>query len=103
MIYRIDIRTTPTPREGHLVDDAVGESIRHQIQEFGTRVGCISTARIFLIETDADRSQVQNAATELLADPIVESAELVLEAPVHAGKSRIEIHLKPDVMDPVPP
>src|SRR5258708_8252837 len=56
---------------------------------------------IFLIETDSDVAQLQRAARELLADPIVESAELVLAPPVDSGKSRIEIHLKPGVMDPV--
>src|SRR2546423_6626114 len=101
MIYRIDVRTAPAPREGNLATDAVGESIRHQIEEFGTRVGPISTARIFLIETESDKSELQRAAAELLADPIVDSAELLLEPPDDSGKSRIEIHLKPGVMDPV--
>src|SRR5258706_11955561 len=101
MIYRLDVRTAPTPREGDLATDAVGESIRHQIEEFGTHVGAITTSRIFLIETAADKSQLQRAAEELLADPIVDSAELVLAPPDDRGKSRIEIHLKPGVMDPV--
>src|SRR5207302_3482216 len=57
---------------------------------------------IFLIDTDADQAAVQRVARELLADPIVEDATLVdrglRDDDAH---SRIEIHLKPGVMDPV--
>src|SRR5258706_13310425 len=101
MIYRIDVRTAPTPREGNLATDAVGESIRHQIEEFGTNVGPISTARIFLIETESGKSELQRAAEELLADPIVDSAELVLRPPHDSGESGIEIHLTQGALDPV--
>src|SRR4029079_1335972 len=44
--------------------------------------------------------QVDRVAKELLADPIVEEAAVLEKPPVDAG-SRIEIHLKPGVMDPV--
>src|SRR4029077_12558930 len=103
MIYRIDVRTTPTARGGEAAVDPVGQAIRHQIQEFGSTVGPISTARIFLIDTEASRPQVQRIASELLADPIVETAELVEANPSNGDGevSRIEIHLKPGVMDPV--
>src|SRR2546421_6360577 len=100
MIYRIDVRTAPSARDAEPVDP-VGQAIRHQIEEFGTQVGAISTARVFLIDTDADRAEVARAAHELLADPVVESADLVIAPPKDSGKSRIEIHLKPGVMDPV--
>jgi phosphoribosylformylglycinamidine synthase subunit PurSL len=101
MIYRIDVRTAPAARGGEAAVDPLGEAVRHQIEEFGTRVGPILTARVFLIDTDASREQVQRAATELLADPVVESADLILSPAGDNGKSRIEIHLKPGVMDPV--
>ncbi|MDB5304473.1 MAG: purL 2, partial [Phycisphaerales bacterium] len=101
MIYRIDVRTTPLARGGEAAVDPVGEAIRHQIQEFGRSVGPIVTRRIFLIDADADRAQVDRAARELLADPLVELAEVVGAAPDDASHSRIEIHLKPGVMDPV--
>ncbi len=101
MIYRIDVRTTPAVRDHQASFDPVGEAIRHQIHEFGTDVGPITTTRVFLIDTDADTAQIQKVAVELLADPIVESADLTIEPPVDTGKSRIEIHLKPGVMDPV--
>jgi phosphoribosylformylglycinamidine (FGAM) synthase PurS component len=101
MIYRIDVRTTRPAREGtQAATDAVGEAVRQQIKEFGTELGPIATRRIFLIDTDADEDQVRRVANELLADPIVEQADLVRPGSDGHG-SRIEIHLKPGVMDPV--
>src|SRR4051794_97554 len=107
MIYRIDVRTAPSrslnARGGAgAAGDPLGEAVRHQIAEFGTTVGPISTRRVFLIDTDADRARVERVARELLADPVVERAELVEPSARDTdGQSRIEIHLKPGVMDPV--
>ncbi len=101
MIYRIDVRTLPSARGGQSSTDPLGASLRHQIQEFGHETGPIQTARIFLLDTDANHDQVERAAKTLLSDPIVESAEVLREAPVDSEHSRIEIHLKPGVMDPV--
>src|SRR5882724_9211436 len=99
MIYRIDVRTRE--RGGKLVIDPVGETVRHQIREFGIDVGPVKTSRIFLFDTEARRDDVARAARELLADPLVEDAELVEGHAGDNGASRIEIHLKPGVMDPV--
>ena len=101
MIYRIDVQNTPSARGGEAAVDPLGQAVRHQIQEFGTTVGPINTRRIFLIDADADLPQIEQAARELLADPVVESAQLVTVPPDDRGVSRIEIHLKPGVMDPV--
>jgi len=107
MIYRIDVRTAGLARGGEAAADPVGEALRHQIGEFGlssaATTAAISTSRIFLIDTEAPREQVERAARELLADPIVEQAEVVGPASGGAdGRSgRIEVHLKPGVMDPV--
>jgi phosphoribosylformylglycinamidine synthase len=100
MIYRIDVRTLPPAREGQ-AGDPVGEAVRQQIREFAATVGPISTRRIFLIDTDADEKQVRRIADELLTDPVVEQAELVSAKAQSNNGSRIEIHLKPGVMDPV--
>src|SRR5438105_2744735 len=54
MIYRIDVRTTPPARGGAAAADPLGESIRHQIAEFGKTVGPIRTSRIFLIDAAAE-------------------------------------------------
>ena len=101
MIYRIDVRTVLAAREGAVASDPLGEAVRHQIVEFGTRIGPVTTSRIFLIETSASGSQIARAARELLADPIVERAQVLEGQPNDNGHSRIEIHLKPGVMDPV--
>src|SRR6266487_2805007 len=101
MIYRVDVRTEAPARNGEAGGDPLGEAICHQIQEFGARVGRVLTRRIFLIDTDATREQVLRIARELLADPIIEQAEVVEDATTPKGFSLIEVHLKPGVMDPV--
>jgi phosphoribosylformylglycinamidine synthase len=94
MIYRIDVRSNAV--------DSLAQAIRQQIREFGANVGPISTRRVFLIDTDATREQIERVAGELLADAIVESADIVDPAATNGDvASRIEIHLKPGVMDPV--
>ena len=98
MIYRIDVRAASAAA------DPLGQAVRQQIVESGADVGTVTSSRIFLIDTDAPPAQMERAARELLADPVVERAELV--DPKAQGISRgnaslIEIHLKPGVMDPV--
>ena len=102
MIYRIDVRTAGAARGGNAAVDPVGEALRHQIAEFGSDVGAIDTARIFLVDSDADTADIARAARGLLADPVAEKAELVAPGEQDdENTSRIEIHLKPGVMDPV--
>lgn len=98
MIYRIDVQTRTAAGEV----DRAGEAIRREIAELGTKVGPIVTWRIFLLDTTASEEQILKVAEELLADPIVEEAVVVGEGKsTDPGQSRIEIHLKPGVMDPV--
>src|SRR5688572_3196113 len=93
MIYRIDVSPVGP--------DRAGESVRQQIAELGAGdVGSVQTSRIYLIDTDATRGDVERIAFDLLADPIVERAQLIDDHTNDAG-SRIEVHLKPGVMDPV--
>jgi phosphoribosylformylglycinamidine synthase subunit PurSL len=92
MIHRIDVRETD--------GDALGQSVRQQIANLGADAGAVSTRRIFLIDTDAPAKTIKQAAAELFADPIVERFDLVEHSPADAG-NRIEVHLKPGVMDPV--
>src|SRR3954469_4679935 len=106
MIYRIDVRIAPPARGGDASADPAGDDVRPQNDELGTIDGPITTRRGFLIDTDADPSQVERAARELLADPVVETAEVTSAADARDatpadGQSWIEIHLKPGVMDPV--
>src|SRR3954469_1826907 len=100
MIYRIDVRLAHNPRSGGAADP-LGQSIRHQIIELGYELGDIVTSRIFLIDSNAPAAQINRAARELLADPIVEEADVVTNAQHDESTSRIEIHLKPGVMDPI--
>jgi phosphoribosylformylglycinamidine synthase II len=114
MIYRIDVRgrsplepsTGGPARSGVGGGDPLGESIRQQILEFGSDVGAVSTRRVYLIDADASDGDIRRVADELLADPIVEEAQVLSagDAKTQAADdrgSRIEIHLKPGVMDPV--
>ncbi len=96
MIYRIDV----FPAQIATTSDHSGEAVRRQIAEFGVEVGKVSTRRVFFIDSHAPREHIQKIADVLLADPVVEKAEIVTAAPADAG-SRIEVHLKPGVMDPV--
>jgi phosphoribosylformylglycinamidine synthase subunit PurSL len=93
MIHRIDVR----PREV----DPLGESVAKQVAELGIGAGRVAAGRIFLIDTDADAAGVRRIAGELLADPVVESAEIFSSHRDEPGWGRIEVHLKPGVMDPV--
>jgi phosphoribosylformylglycinamidine (FGAM) synthase PurS component len=101
MIYRIDVRTTARLSGGKAAVDPVGEAVGRQIEDAGLTVGPIKTARIFLLDTPATRIEVLRAAEALLADPLVEEAELIEAGGNDQRQSRIEIHLKPGVMDPV--
>ena len=62
MIYRIDVRLASLARGGPAAVDPVGESIRQQIRELGAETGPITTSRIFLLDTDAPREQVEPQA-----------------------------------------
>ncbi|MEZ0266043.1 MAG: phosphoribosylformylglycinamidine synthase subunit PurS, partial [Phycisphaerae bacterium] len=99
MIYRIDVRDKAS--EGG--PDRSGTAVRKEIEQLGTTLGPISTWRIFLISTSAAEAQVRQSASELLADPVVEEAVLRSQGGHIAGDGRsvIEVHLKPGVMDPV--
>lgn len=103
MIHRIDVQVSQMAQGRDAGYDPLGNSIRNQILELGQVVGSVTTGRIFLIDSDADRQAMQQVASQLLADPIVETAQFIDPAnlPDDTGRSRIEIHLKPGVMDPV--
>jgi phosphoribosylformylglycinamidine synthase len=115
MIYRIDVRPkarAASPIHAHdsaaqptsVASDTVGEAVRQQIAEFGSNVGPITTSRVFLIDTTAAATDVVRIASELLSDAVVELAEVadpLNPASDPPGTSRIEVHLKPGVMDPV--
>ncbi len=94
MIHRIDVRAKDT-------NDPLGASIAQQIHDLGKKITSVQTSRIFLLDTDANPAGIAKIAQELLADPIVESAEIFKQQEPATKQSRIEVHLKPGVMDPV--
>jgi len=93
MIHRIDVRSSGR--------DPAGEGVRQQIAEMGISTGEVHSVRIFLIDSDEPAAAVRKIADDLIADPIVERAEVVTSAAAEPGVSRIEVHFKPGVMDPV--
>ena len=92
---------SPPPGTGRPHWTGPGETLRHQIRELGITVGPILSSRVFLIDADANRTQIESLAGPLLADPIVESAAIFDLPTTPPHQSRIEVHLKPGVMDPV--
>src|SRR5271170_2269427 len=88
MIYRVEV--------GGSEPDA---GVRQQIAELG--IGLVFVRRVFLIDSEMTGEQAGSIARELLADPIVEQAHLFNHSQSKEGSSRIEVHLKPGVMDPV--
>src|SRR5277367_6526133 len=90
MIYRVEV--------GGAEPDA---GVRQQIAELGIGVGLVFVRRVFLIDSEMTGEQAGSIARELLADPIVEQAHLFNHSQSREGSSRIEVHLKPGVMDPV--
>ena len=94
-IYRIDV--TPT---GDI--DPLGRRVAGEARSLGLDVAAATSRRVYLLETDADADAVRDAAMSLLADGVAESATFTAPGDaVPAGDGRVEIHLKPGVMDPV--
>ncbi len=97
MIYRVDVQGCPDVSR----TDPAGEGIRRQLAAAGIESGEIKTRRIFLIDAEASREQIESATHKLLADPVADHAEVFDSPPAKSPGSLIEVHLKPGVMDPV--
>ena len=91
MIHRIDVECVNDDPRGAALATEIAQRFE-PLRGIGVRFG-----RIFLIDSDATPEQINRAASQLLADPIVETFESA-EVSKH---SLIEVHLKPGVMDPV--
>ncbi|MGC8553249.1 MAG: phosphoribosylformylglycinamidine synthase subunit PurL [Phycisphaerae bacterium] len=95
-LYRVEIH----PKNPQ--DDPAGLAALHELRQAGqTAVRAVRTARIFLLQGD-DRlltvPRLNRIKNEVLADPVTETAE-----PQNAAGDarRVEVHVKPGVMDPV--
>lgn len=98
MIYRIDVGACPD----QATQDPHAAAVAQQVRELGHDLGRVESWRIFYVEAPAlTPDQLDRLRRELLADPIVEHAQLVTDAPPANGGSWLEVHLKPGVMDPV--
>lgn len=93
MIYRVDVWA----RE----ENEAASAVARQAREAGVNVSAAHEARVFFLETEAAAAAVEKAAAVVLADPVVESFAIVTAPYEDAGRSRVEVHLKPGVMDPV--
>lgn len=62
-------------------------------------MGSVASARVYLLETDADEAQVAVVAQKLLADPVTERA-VIGAAPIAKGAFQVEVHPLAGVMDP---
>ncbi len=103
MIYRIDVRTAaPSKPGGEAGVDPLGEALRRQIGELlAEDVGPIQSRRIFLIDVEADSAALRALPRSCSPTRSWSGPRWSIGAKVEPAGSRIEIHLKPGVMDPV--
>jgi phosphoribosylformylglycinamidine synthase subunit PurS len=70
------------PKDGIL--DPQGDAVRHALRKLGFDVSGTRVGRLIDLELDADdpaaaEAQVRRMCTELLANPLIEGYEIVLE------------------------
>ncbi|MGH7244339.1 MAG: phosphoribosylformylglycinamidine synthase subunit PurS [Phycisphaerales bacterium] len=92
-VHRVEV----WPRNQAL--DARGSSVARSAAAIGISVTSVASARVYLLETDADSAQVAVVAQKLLADPVTERA-VVGSAPIANDACLVEIHPLAGVMDP---
>ncbi|HQY87985.1 MAG TPA: phosphoribosylformylglycinamidine synthase subunit PurS, partial [Tepidisphaeraceae bacterium] len=94
MIWRVEIASKPSI-------DSHERALEVELKSAGFETGRIERVRIFFIESDSTREQIEQAFLQL-ADPIVDEVKLMnsSDLPSDFSGSIIEIHLKPGVMDP---
>ncbi len=97
MVYRIDVWTRPDSKG----IDPQGAAVEQQIMQLGLISGATKAYRVFFIDSAAGKTEITRIAKELLADPIVEEFAIIEKAVSGESGSRLEVHLKPGVMDPV--
>lgn len=94
MIWRVEIASEPST-------DSSLRALEAEMKSRELDVGRIERVRIFFIESEQPRDQVERAARQL-ADPIIDRVKVLNDADLPSGfsGSLIEIHLQPGVMDP---
>jgi len=93
-VWRFEVRSQPGQ------GDPIVDRARAEASEKLPAAESIDATKIFLIEAPLSPEQAQAIAAELLADPIIQTAQLGT-APAAADARLVEVHYKPGVMDPV--
>ncbi|MAE63050.1 MAG: phosphoribosylformylglycinamidine synthase [Phycisphaeraceae bacterium] len=93
-VHRIEV----WPHAGD--DDPVAASVLLDARRFCGAQTDLRSARIYLIEASLPPDDLDRVASELLADPVNQTARLGATAAPAPG-CMIEVHYKPGVMDPV--
>ena len=98
MIHRIEIFNKANYLDVH------GQEVLANIRQLGAgSVEAVQSMRVFLVEGELNRDQLDRIGRELLVDPVSEGYEVGRTgAPVGLAQATlIEVHLKPGVTDPV--
>ena len=91
-LYRVEVRT----KSGHL--DPRASAVGRSLAAAGLGAIPVRCAKVYLLEGDLSSSQVDRVAAQLLADPVVENADIGGAQLPH--QTLIEVHPLPGVMDP---
>ena len=93
-VWRFEVRSQPGQA------DPIVDRARAEASEKLPAAQSIEAAKVFLIEAPLSDDQAQAIASELLTDPIIQTAELGT-ADAQPSARLVEVHYKPGVMDPV--
>jgi phosphoribosylformylglycinamidine synthase len=103
MLWEVSIHGLPTSSAAEFgsLRTELDSFAEHIEKRLGKRVPEFSAHRGYLIEGDFDRPTVERIANILLADPVIEFAEVTPAVDVTLSSSTITVLRKPGVMDPV--
>ncbi|MAY74230.1 MAG: phosphoribosylformylglycinamidine synthase, partial [Phycisphaerae bacterium] len=93
-VHRIEVHPTV------VAGDPSGESVRRDAHAIGVDAASVSTAKIYLIQTDASDARLYESHTTIFADPVTEEVYTGAH-PIDPDAAFIEVHPLPGVMDPV--
>ncbi len=93
-MFRVEVRPKPGEADPH------GAALLSQAKQALGDILAVHSTHVYLIEAPLNDEQAQRIARELLADPVNQVSTLGAE-PVAEGRSMLEVHYQPGVMDPV--
>lgn len=91
-VHRIEVH--PQPHAG----DPIADAVTRDAAALGMAISACRSARVYLIEADLTPEQLDRLTSNLLADPVTETA--TVGASDLADAVLIEVHPLPGVMDP---